>query len=188
MGAFRYVVHYGCVEAKVKIGLNVGSGQRPFKPVFDEVQWVNVDSQPRWNPDLVCDGAHLPYHDGYADYFVLSQVYEHFGCGEAVNLIEEAHRVLKPDGSLIISVPNMKALAKRWIDGQISEFIFMVNTYGAYMGSEYDRHKWGSTPESLANEIAAHGNWKRITEFDNRLIPGMDVARDWWITCLEAIR
>lgn len=170
------------------IGYNVGSGQRPFD---NRAGWINIDCVAREDmptPDLLADGADLPYGDGCADYFVLSQVYEHFGCGEAINLLQEAYRVLKPGGSLIVSVPNMRALAQRWLAGQINEYIFMVNTYGAYMGNEADRHKWGTTPESLAEDIRKSGEWTLIREFDNRTIPGMDVARDWWITCLEAVR
>jgi SAM-dependent methyltransferase len=169
------------------IGVNVGSGQRKFTSTGN-VTWVNIDtvSRPGEEPDLVCDGAHLPYHDGDVDYFVLSQVYEHFGCGEADGLLREAYRVLRSGGSLIISVPNMKALAKRWIAGEINEYIFMVNTYGAYRGEESDRHKWGTTPESLRCILELTCDWTWLGEFDNRSIPGLDVARDWWITCLEA--
>lgn len=171
------------------VGVNVGSGQRPFRST-SEVRWINIDKVTRLGhePDVMCDGADLPYVDNSVDYFVLSQVYEHFGCGEAINLLKEAHRVLKIGGSLIISVPNMKALAQRWLMGEISEYIFMVNTYGAYMGEESDRHKWGTTPESLKYEIEKAAKWAWVKNFDNRSIPGMDVARDWWITCLEARR
>jgi len=172
------------------IGLNIGSGQRPFESVFPEIRWINVDKVSREGsvPDICCDGTHLPYEDTMADYFVLGQVYEHFGCGEAYHLIKEAHRVLRKGGSLIISVPNMMALAQRWVSGQISEYIFMVNTYGAYMGNEEDRHKWGTTPESLATDLMKAAPWHSVRPFDNRVIPGMSMPLDWWITCLEAVR
>ncbi|HEY3620770.1 MAG TPA: methyltransferase domain-containing protein [Candidatus Sulfotelmatobacter sp.] len=174
----------------MKIGYNVGSGQRPFKST-SEIQWINTDKIAHEGmpaPDLLADGAHLPCGDQTADYFVLSQVYEHFGCGEAIDLLQESYRVLKPGGSLIISVPNMKAIAQRWVDGLIDEYIFMVCTYGAFMGHEEDRHRWGTTPESLVRDIEKSANWKSIQTFNSRPIPGLDVARDWWITCLEAIR
>ncbi len=172
-----------------KLGLNVGSGQRKFTSTPD-IAWVNIDKVDRkeHHPDLLCDGSSIPLAAGIVDYFVLSQVYEHFGCGEALSLLREASRLLKDGGSLIISVPNMKALAERWVRGEISEYIFMVNTYGAYMGNEEDRHKWGTTPESLASDISNSADWKSISSFDGRSIPGMDVAMDWWITCLEAIK
>jgi ubiquinone/menaquinone biosynthesis C-methylase UbiE len=173
-----------------KIALNVGSGQRRFDSTSD-VEWINIDAQsaPDRVPDIQCDGAHLTmFEDASVDYFVLSQVYEHFGLGEADGLIKEAYRVLKPWGSLIISVPNMRALAERWLAGQISEYIFMVNTYGAYMGNEADRHKWGTTPESLRDALLKAAPWRIVKQFSNYPIPGLAVPQDWWITRLEAIR
>lgn len=169
------------------IGLNVGSGQRKFTS-NSEITWINIDkvSRPGHEPDLVCDGAHLPYEDNSADYFVLSHTYEHFGCGEAIILLQEAHRVVREGGSLIVAVPNMLALARRWVAGEISEYIFMVNTYGAFMGDEADRHKWGTTPESLEADIRKAGEWRWVLPFNYREISGMDLGRDWWITCLEA--
>lgn len=169
------------------IGLNVGSGQRRFTST-PEIEWINVDkiSRPGHEPDLVCDGAHLPYEDNSVDYFVLHHVLEHFGCGEAANLIREAHRLLKPLGTLLVFVPDMAALAKRWLDGGLSTQIYMTNVYGAYMGSEEDRHKWGFDRYSLREFVALNGNWNGEVLFDFRPIPGADIARDFWIIGLEA--
>jgi SAM-dependent methyltransferase len=176
------------LEADVKVGINCGSGQRPFKSVFDAIQWINVDSQEKWNPDLVCDGAHLPYSDGHADYFVLHHVLEHFGCGEASGVIKEAHRVLKPGGSLIACVPEMRALAYRWGSGVISTQIFMTNVYGAYMGDEADRHKWGFDHDSLVSFLHHSAEWKSIKFFDFRELPGTDISHDWWILAMECVK
>lgn len=167
------------------IGLNVGSGQRPFKST-PELQWINVDSQEKWNPDIVCDGTQIPMADESVDYFVLHHVLEHFGCDEGDALLKEAYRLLKPDGSLIISVPDMKSLAQKWVLGDLDNFIFMVNAYGAYMGDEADRHKWGYTLDTLTTAIRNAGGWYRYHRFDNRRIPGMDFAADWWILAMEA--
>jgi len=169
----------------MKLGLNVGSGQRPFASTA-EVKWVNVDSVAKWNPDILCDGAKLPYYESEIDYFVLHHVLEHFGCGEAAGLIREAHRVLKPGGSLIVCVPDMIGLAHMWKMGKISTQIYMTNVYGAYMGSEEDRHKWGYIYDSLAQFIAESSLFQDVQQFDFRPIPGADIARDWWILGMEA--
>jgi len=169
----------------VKIGLNVGSGQRPFKSQMDVIQWINVDSQARWNPDIVCSGDSLPYQDNHADYFVLHHVLEHFGCGEAASLIRESYRVLKPGGRLIACVPDMEALARGWLAGKISTQIYLTNVYGAYMGSEDDRHKWGFDRNSLVEFLAGQRVWSHIGFFDFRPIPGADIAKDWWILGVE---
>jgi len=171
------------------IGLNVGSGQRRFTST-PEVEWINVDkiSRPGHEPDLVCDGAHLPQQDASVDYFVLHHVLEHFGCGEASGLIQEAYRVLKPHGSLLVFVPNLGALAERWLSGGISTQIYVTNLYGAYMGHEEDRHKWGFDATSLSLFMVGDIGWQDINHFDWRTIPGADIARDWWILGMEAVK
>ena len=170
------------------IGINCGSGQRPFRST-PEVRWINIDSVIRMDmpaPDLCCDGAHIPVDDESVDYFVLHHVAEHFGCNEADSLFKEAYRVLKTGGSILVSVPDMKSLAQKWVLGDIDDFIFMVNAYGAYMGDEADRHKWGYTQESLRTSLMNAASWYALGRFDNRRIPGMDFAADWWILALEA--
>ncbi len=173
----------------MKYGLNVGSGQRRFDSTR-EVKWTNVDSVARegHEPDVLCDGAHLPYSDGMYDYFVLHHVLEHFGCGEAEGLVREAHRVLRPGGSLLIFIPDVRELAKRWLAGELDDYLFMVNMMGAYMGDEADRHKWHYTREGIVRFLLQTADWQGIRKFDWRVVPGADFARDWWIFACEAIK
>lgn len=173
----------------MKVGLNVGSGQRRFAS-SPEIKWINVDkvSRPGHEPDLVCDGAHLPYEDESVDYFVLHHVLEHFGCGEAVDLIKEAYRVLRNGGSLIVCVPDMAKLAHGWFTGKIDTQIYMTNVYGAYMGDEADRHKWGYSGGSLIMFLGTLFAGCHVAPFDFRPIPGADIAHDWWILGMEAVK
>jgi SAM-dependent methyltransferase len=175
------------------IGLNVGSGQRPF-PSTPELKWVNIDSQARWNPDVVCDGANLvgsqgfTFTDNSVDYVVLIQVLEHFGCGEGEGLIKEAYRVLKPGGSLILSVPDLRALCTEWLHGKkLDTQLFVTCLYGAYMGDEADRHKWAFTSESLLAFLKA-GPWKSVTIGRCPDISGSSIPHDWWILEAECIK
>ena len=169
----------------MKIGYNVGSGQRPFKS-NGEVIWRNVDSQEKWNPDIRCRGEELPCSDDSVDYVVLHHVLEHFGCGEGAGLIKEAHRVLRPRGLLQVFVPNLCTLAHRWRARGISTQIYMTNIYGAYMGNEDDRHKWGFDAQSLSDFLHCC-DWALISD-KCRDIPGADVARDWWILETECVK
>ena len=163
--------------------LNLCSGQRPFS-----APWINVDAQERWNPDVVADCREMPmFEDASADMIVIHHGLEHFGCGEALGMLKECHRILAVGGVLIVFVPDMRALAQRWLARQISDQIYFTNVYGAYMGDETDRHKFGYTFFSLREELRIAG-FSRSHSFDWREIPGADLARDWWILGMEAIK
>lgn len=162
--------------------INVGSGQRPFKK-----PWVNVDMNPKWRPDVVADGASMPmFEDGSADVIVLHHTLEHFGCGEATPLIQECNRILCRGGSLLVFVPDMRALTQMWNIGRLTTQVFLTNVYGAYMDSEADRHKWGYDRPSLIQFLAGAASWATVHAFDWRPIPAADIAYDSWILAVEA--
>lgn len=170
----------------MKIGMNIGSGQRPFLST-PEISWINVDSQAKWNPDWVGDGSQTPAKNASVDVVVLHHVLEHFGCGDGGLLILEAHRVLKAGGSLLVFVPDLRALAQRWLAGGLSTQIYVTNLYGAYMGDEADRHKWGFDRVSLEKELGIM-YWAWLGEFNWRHVPGADLAKDFWIVGMEAVK
>lgn len=169
------------------LGLNVGSGERPFKSTPD-LQWINVDKIERegQDVDIVCDGARLPYDDESVDFLVLHHCLEHEGLGDGKGLIQEAYRVLRIGGSLLIFIPDIRALALRWLEGGISDYIYVVNLMGAYHGSEADRHRWHYTKDTLPQFLRDCAPWFAISNFDWRTIPGGDFARDFWIMAMEA--
>lgn len=164
--------------------LNAGSGQRPFDTAAG---WINLDAQARWNPDVVGDWNDLSmFKSDSMELVVAHQTIEHVGCGECGPFIKEAWRVLKPGGSLIVTVPDMKAICRRWVMGTMDTQLFMTNVYGAYMGEEGDRHRWGFDTAHLYQTLKAFANWSSVRLFDWRQIPGSDIAQDWWILGLEA--
>ena len=178
----------------MKIGLNIGSGQRKFNTVPEDMAWVNVDCgsrPPDQVPDLICNVGMepLPYDGGIIDMVVLHQVLEHMHLGpEMDQLLGECYRVLKPEGSLIITVPDMRALAARWLTGQIEDYIFMVNVYGAWQGYGGDDHHWGFSASSLHQLLETGQKWSKVHAFNWRPIAGADIARDWWILGMECVK
>jgi len=168
--------------------LNVGSGQRHFDTTKG---WVNCDinySRVDQRPDIACDGARLPFPNDLCDILVLHHVLEHFGCGEGTGLVREGFRVLKSGGSLLVFVPDLHALAQRWLEGEISEQIYKTNLYGAYQGAEEDRHRWGFSEASLLREVSEAVPWRQVKLFDWCKIEGADIARAWWILGVEAVK
>ena len=82
-----------------------------FSPDFEYVA-VDIDEATLrkindYDPKMfICHNANngLPFGDACADYIVCLEVLEHLE--DATHFFEEVHRVLKPDGALILSVPN----------------------------------------------------------------------------------
>ncbi len=168
------------------VGVNFGSGQRKFTST-GSWEWINVDCQPKWEPDLLAvPGKPLALEDGSVDIVVLHHVLEHFGCGEADAIMADLYRVLRPGGSMVVCVPNITALCGGYMRGALDPYQLMVNLYGAYMGDEADRHKWGYTPISLDEYLR---KWfGRVQPFGYRELPGANIARDWWILSLEGVK
>ncbi len=167
--------------------INCGSGQRPFLTGG----WINIDKVAHPGmpaPDVLCDGAEMPFPANSASVIVLHQVLEHFGCGEAVGLVKKCHEVLHPGGSLLVFVPDMRALAARWLTGQMTTQLYFTNTYGAYMGHEEDRHRWGFDYQHLWMFLSEVAPWRIVAPFDWREIEGMSAARDWWTLAMEGIK
>lgn len=162
--------------------LNLGSGQRKFG-----TGWTNVDINPRWEPDVVADCSSLPmFEDNSATTIVLHHTLEHYGLGEGDSMLKECHRILAPNGSVLVFVPNMPRLVEAWREGKITDQIFFTNVYGAYMGDEADRHKWAFTEQTLKDTLYRMGF--RVLSFDWRTIPGADIAKDWWILAVEGVK
>lgn len=172
--------------------LNLGSGQRPFKS-----PWVNVDCQEKWQLDGIMPGGFfvkadirsMPmFSDNSAEIIVLWHVIEHFGCGEADSIIKECYRILQPGGRLIVATPDLEMLAVAWLDSKITEQIYVTNLYGAYMGDEADRHKWGFSQGRLLDYIGQFGAWSSIGKWEGPAPEGTDISRDFWMATVEAIR
>ena len=179
----------------MKLGVNLGSGQRRFEST-PEIQWINVDcvSRPDQVPDLIHDIRQpFPWESDSVDLIVMNQVWEHLHLNEGDETIRECFRVLKLGGSLIITCPDMRALAQRWLTHQIDDYIFCVNVYGAWQGEPGDDHHWSWTPSTLSqyfNAMAILGlTWSDIIAFNWRVLPGnISLPKDWWICGVEVIK
>ncbi len=173
------------------LALNIGSGQRRFESIPGVIEWKNLDcvSRPDQVPDIICNPTRerLPFEDRSVDAVVLSQVYEHFHLGEGLPVLVECYRVLRDGGTLWVTVPNMRALVQRWLAREISDYIFMVNVYGAYQGKDGDDHHWGWTTDSLFEQLSSVP-WSRIGSVMSCDLPSCDLAFDWWILAMKATK
>lgn len=88
-----------------EIKLNLGSGDRPMQGYFN----IDIDSPKN---DLTWDVKTIPLDDNKVDEIVAIHLLEHFKSQEVDNILREWRRVLKPEGKLILEMPNVQALFK----------------------------------------------------------------------------
>jgi predicted SAM-dependent methyltransferase len=104
--------------------LNIGAGENKLEGC------VNIDCEPKTNPDLVLDirKEPLPYEDSIVDEVWMIHTLEHIEFFHWENIFKEVARVLKPNGIFLLAYPEFSECAKR----------FVSNTSG-------QRHFWRAT-------------------------------------------
>ena len=101
-----------------KLSLNVGCGERTFKEYPVGYRCINVDQRDLSNVDKVMDVRKLEFPDEYFDYILASDIIEHFTIFETENILTEWKRVLKVNGIIEFRMPNLRAVCKKYIDGE----------------------------------------------------------------------
>jgi SAM-dependent methyltransferase len=88
--------------------LDVGCGQKPYEKLFATTKYVGLEidtphSRARGIADYYYDGTTFPFENSTFDAVVCNQVLEHVFQPE--QFLAEVHRVLKPGGKLLLTVP-----------------------------------------------------------------------------------
>lgn len=117
----------------------------------------------------------IPLKDDIADYIYSSHFLEHLYRKDANNLLNECHRVLKKDGVLRISVPDLEYAVKLYFIGKKQETLqnyFFVEDDE----SHYARHKYMYDFEMLSALLREIGfrNIQRC-EFQKGAVPDIDI-------------
>jgi SAM-dependent methyltransferase len=113
-----------------------------------------------WFPVVQADAANLPFGNGAVDAVVLLDVMEHVANPAA--MVAEAHRVLRPGGYLVLSVPHRGLLG--WVDP--------LNVYPAL------RRRWRSWPPLESADESASGRHRHFTVEEVRSLLGPSFAVD----------
>jgi len=92
-------------------------------PADKEISHFKVDSM---KPDIVDLNGKLPYKDGSFDYVLCIETFEHLT--NPGNCLCEFYRILKPQGMLILSTPNISSLISRLIFLFTGQFANFFNT------------------------------------------------------------
>jgi ubiquinone/menaquinone biosynthesis C-methylase UbiE len=92
---------------QVKNLLDVGGKGKPYACFFADrvTNHFVLDIAPSTSVDLVGDARNMPLSDASIDVVLITQVLEHIP--EPIAVISEIRRVLKPGGTLLLSVPSI---------------------------------------------------------------------------------
>jgi predicted SAM-dependent methyltransferase len=135
--------------------------------------WKILDIEPRSGVDYVANASDLSqFPDNSVDKIYASHVLQHFYYlleDELVRTLIEWHRVLKPDGCLMLSVPDLKTLCWLFVDPSqeaCDRYAIMAELFGTQK-NQYDWHKVGFDFEILTYFLQKAGfcDYQRVTEF-----------------------
>lgn len=123
--------------------------------------WKIFNIQPGSDVDFVGNAEDLSqFESGSIHRIYASHILEHFNYQtELPTVLKEWHRVLKPEGSLMISVPNLPVLCRLYLSEGLTpdqRFHIMRMMFGGQVDA-YDFHKVGLSWEHLGGLLSAVG-------------------------------
>ena len=142
------------------IVLNIGCGPRePVGALGRGTVWpqateIGIDLDPETRPDVVADMRALPFRDECFYGIIASHVLEHISMEGVKPSLEEMRRVLRPQGTLEIRVPDMRWVAERIIKEGLGPALIPV-IYGDARAT--GGHLMGFDPLSLVAFIRSAG-------------------------------
>jgi len=126
------VVSYSIPEGKERTALNIGCFLNMF-PNTPKTKWINVDildltghaKQNGLNFMQHNATKPLPFQDNTIQWIVAYHFLEHLTPEEAEAFLKECKRVLKPEGTLRISVPDSEKLMRKYDEGTLGDYDFL---------------------------------------------------------------
>lgn len=89
--------------------LDFGCGRKPYKSLFNVQEYIGIDveqsghSHQGEDVDVFFDGVNIPFSHESFDGVLMTEVLEHVF--EPDKVLAEIHRVLKPEGKFLLTVP-----------------------------------------------------------------------------------
>jgi len=159
--------------ASPRVVLHVGCGRKPLDSRFPASQWreIRLDINPAVKPDVVASITDMkPVATSSVDAVWSSHNVEHLFAHEVPLALGEFLRVLKPDGFLLITMPDLQEIARHVADGKLEETLYESPAgpvspidilYGhrpsIARGDVYMAHKTGFTAATLLQKLGDAG-------------------------------
>lgn len=159
--------------------LHVGCGKQPLPEFLPGYQEVRMDIDPECNPDIVASLTDMG-DIGEFDAIYGSHVLEHFYLHDARKVMSECHRVLRPNGYVIMIVPNLKNVqpTKEVVydspAGPVTGLDMFYGMDSMVERNPYMAHKTGFYPETLA-EVFGMFSHVRVKDLTNYNLMGLGV-------------
>lgn len=133
--------------------------------------WINVDRRPFPGVQVVLPGGGgLPWADDQIDRVYAGHVLEHLDYGsELPAMLAEIHRVLKPNGHLMVVGPDLDRAYAEFPDEVENIWPGAIPLEGSEPGAA---HRWPSTVERTAVALSSAG-------FDHIEVPIEAVDASW---------
>jgi predicted SAM-dependent methyltransferase len=134
--------------------------------------WTLLNAQPGTDVDIVGDMRDLScIQDESVAEIYASHVLEHLAYSdEVLPALKECHRILIPEGKLLLAVPDMEAICRLILHEAATvqvQYQLMRMLFGGQT-DEWDYHKTGFTAELLAGFLgnAGFNEVRRVDRFD----------------------
>ena len=141
-------------------GLQIGGGTHQL------AGWLKTDLNPDLKTVYMDATKRFPFADNTFGYIVAEHVIEHISHADALNMLRECHRVLKNDGVVRISTPNIELThelmhrpltptLERYVSWSNSTFPGTGNSNSAIHVVNRLQHEWGHQFLYDADTLAA---------------------------------
>lgn len=185
IGIFKLKYKMNPIKGKA-IKLHLGCGN------IKKEGYINIDVSKTPATDLVWDITKtLPFKDNSVETIETYHVLEHLSVclmtnidpsygkkyGDIIKLLKEWRRVLKPEGKLIIEVPDFDTLVQEYIkaDNRRKEEL-LTHIYGGFRNKNiYDIHRWGINKYRLIYILRGAGfqkiEFKEAKDYHTKICP-----------------
>jgi len=144
------------------VKINMGCGWRNFGK-----EWIHIDGGDYDHVDY-SDVCNLSYDDETVNLIYSSHVLEYFDRDDAVDVLKEWYRVLKPNGIIRLAVPDFYSMSKLYFNGDIELSKILGPLYGKMkMSDKTIYHKTVYDFNDLS-EILTRCGFSHIKKYDWR--------------------
>ena len=135
----------------------------------NDSEWFNLDCRSdilkigggRYTPDIIAQADNIPVDDNTFDEVLAHSILEHVSKRDYNRFLSEWYRVMKPNGKLIISVPDIYLVCKDLIHYiETNQSVAIKSTINLIYGEQdykENTHLWGWTEETLTTAIRRAG-------------------------------